>query len=373
MKKRIISMILALVLCFSLMISASAVSDTDYVVDEVGYLTETELANLNTLAANLYDTYGVGIFYVYTTADRLDEYDVSALVGGIKDYVIMLENDISWFTFYGGKGEQIDLTIEEALRAVYDAAPTYVDGVKAFLNATAEHFPAMVDKSVGEPEEYVLFDEAYLLTEAEQAALTQKLLNMSHAYQAQIVIATVASMDGGDIDQFVEYVYDSMGFGYGDNHDGVLLLVCMNPREYRILSNGYAGDAIDTGDIDKIGDVIVPDLSAGNYAAAFDQFIDQCVYYLDGSINGFPFAFGKNLMICLVIGLLAGVITAFVLKGQLKSVRKQDKANVYVKPGSMEITQRKDFFLYREVTRSKKESSSSSRSGSSRSVGGGSF
>jgi uncharacterized protein len=180
-------------------------------------------------------------------------------------------------------------------------------------------------------------------------------------------------MDGGDIDEFLGYLYDEMEFGYGDNHDGVLLLVCMDPREYRILSNGFAGEAIDSGDIDDIGDAIVSDLSDGNYAAAFDEFADQCDYYLGGFINGFPFNFGKNLLICLVIGIIAGVVVAFILKGQLKTVRKQNQANVYVKPGSMQVSVHNDFFLYRDVTRTKKQSSSSSGSGSSRSTGGGSF
>ena len=222
-------------------------------------------------------------------------------------------------------------------------------------------------------EEYLLFDEADLLSDAEESVLVQKLEEISHTYNAQIVIATVDSIGGADIDAFVEYVYDELEFGYGDNHDGVLLLVCMDPREYRILSNGFAGTAIDSGDIQKMGDAFVSDLSEGNYAAAFDEFAEQCDYYLDGYINGFPFNFGKNLLICLIIGIVAGLIVALILKNQLKTVRKQDRANVYIKSGSMQLTASRDLFLYRNVTRSKKESSSSSGSGSSRSTGGGSF
>lgn len=125
--------------------------------------------------------------------------------------------------------------------------------------------------------------------------------------------------------------------------------------------------------MDKIGDAIVSNLFDGDYVAAFDEFVDQCGYYLDGHLNGFPFNLGKKLLIALVIGAIVGVIIAFVLKGQLKSVRKQNQANVYVNAGSMQITQRSDLFLYRNVTRTKKESSSSSGSGSSRNSGGGSF
>lgn len=375
MSRKIISVFLALVLCFSLAVVASAES-TDYVVDEFGNLADGEVAELNEYAAYLYDVCGVGIFYVYTYVDPLDTYDIDSLTGGMEDYFIMMENESSWGVFKGGLGEEIDIAGEDDLRAVYDAEETYVDGVGEFLNAAALYFPQVADTPEGdvlEVEEYLVFDEADLLSDSEEITLTEKLMDVSHSYNAQILVATIDSMDGGDIDEFLELVYDEMGFGYGENHDGVLLLVCMDPREYRILSNGFAGEAIDSGDIDSIGDVIVSDLSDGNYAAAFDKFADQCDYYLDGHLNGFPFNAGKNLLICLIIGIVAGVVVALILKGQLKTVRKQNQANVYVKPGSMQVTVRNDFFLYRDVTRTKKESSNSSGSGSSRSTGGGSF
>jgi uncharacterized protein len=71
---------------------------------------------------------------------------------------------------------------------------------------------------------------------------------------------------------------------------------------------------------------------------------------------------------------VAGLIVAFVLKGQLKTVRKQEQAHVYVKPGSMQVTINSDRFLHQHVSRTRKESKSSSgSSGSSRSSGSGSF
>lgn len=228
--------------------------------------------------------------------------------------------------------------------------------------------------SASAADDIFVLDEADLLTPAEEAALSGNLRNLSREYNAQVVIATMASMDGGDIDIFVEYLYDTMGFGYGENHDGVLLLVCMNPREYRILSNGFAGVAIDPGDIGRIGDEIVSDLSAGDYAGAFDGFADECAYYLNGYLNGYPFDAGMSLAIALLVGILAGVITVSVLKGQLKSVRKQHQANVYVKSGSMHVNVANDLFLYRNVTRTAKPKNNSSGSGgTARSKGGGSF
>lgn len=219
-----------------------------------------------------------------------------------------------------------------------------------------------------------LYDDADLLTAAEESELTKKLAAVSAKYEAQIVIATISSMNDGNIDTFVDYVYDSMGFGYGDNHDGVLLLVCMDPREYRILSNGYAGVAIDPDNIDRICDEIVSNLSEGDYAGAFHEFADECAYYLDGYLNGFPFDAVGSLAVSLIIGIVIGLIVAFVLKGQLKTVHKQNQAQGYVKSGSMHVNVSNDIFLYRNVTRTRKQTNDASRSGgTARSKGGGSF
>jgi len=220
-----------------------------------------------------------------------------------------------------------------------------------------------------------LYDEADLLTPAEESALLEKLATVSAQYEVQMVVATIASMNGGNIDTYVDYVYDSMDFGYGEDRDGVLILVCMDPREYRILSNGYAGVAIDTADIDRICDEIVDNLSDGDYYGAFDEFLDECAYYLDGYRNGFPFDVTGSLGISLVVGIGIGLIVAFALKGQLKSVHSQSRAHDYIKSGSMQVNVMNDIFLYRNVTRTKRQTSNSSGSsgGSARSKGGGSF
>ena len=229
--------------------------------------------------------------------------------------------------------------------------------------------------SVSAATDAFVYDDAGLLTEGERADLANRLARLSDTYNAQIVVVTIPSAEGNDPDAIVEYFYDNMGIGYGENLDGVLLLVCMDPREYRILSNGYCAAAIDPADINAIGSVIVNDLSEGDYADAFDIFAEKCEYYLDGHLNGFSFNFGMNLMIALMVGLVAGLITAKSLKGQLKTVHKKNEAKSYIKAGSMNLQTQNDVFLYRDVRRTPKPKDNNTRSsgGSSRSVGGGSF
>ena len=219
----------------------------------------------------------------------------------------------------------------------------------------------------------LLIDSIALLSNEEYEALRSKLEEISHTYGAQVCVGTMETLNGEDIDIFVERWYDELGLGYGKDKAGVLLLVSLLDREYRILSNGFAADAISLSAIDNISNAIVSDLSDGNWADAFTVYAEKCEYYLDGHVNGFPFKAGRNLIIALVIGLAAAFIVTGIWKAQLKSVRKQNQANVYVKPGSLQLTQSGDYFLYRNVSKTQKQSSSSSSSGSSRNIGGGKF
>lgn len=220
-----------------------------------------------------------------------------------------------------------------------------------------------------------LYDGADILTVQEEAYVLQYLDRISEKYGVDIVVATVRELGSYSADSYVEHFYDSNQIGTGSRRDGALLLLSMAEREYRILTNGMVGDAIDDSAIDSIGDVIVSDLSDGNYADAFVAFAQECAYYIEGHINGFPFPALQNLIICFVIGLVAALIVTGVMRSQLKSVRKQMGAGDYTRAGSMQLTHSSDLFLYRNVTRVKIQNSSSSRGGGggSRHVGGGKF
>ena len=57
------------------------------------------------------------------------------------------------------------------------------------------------------------------------------------------------------------------------------------------------------------------------------------------------------LLICIGIGLVAGLVTVLIMRGQLKSVRPQSGAADYVVSGSFRLRHSRDIFLYRHVQR----------------------
>ena len=220
----------------------------------------------------------------------------------------------------------------------------------------------------------LLQDMADLLTDGEEAALRHTLQKISDAYGAEICVVTIPQVEG-NVESFANTYYDEAGIGYGEDKAGVLLFVSMDPRWVNIVGNGFAAEAIGEGEIESILDAITSDLSNGYYAASFQTFAQECEYYLDGHLNGFPFNYGMSLAVALLIGVLAGQLTGKSLKGQLKTVRKQHQAKNYVKSGSMNLTEQEDVFLYSDVQRTEKATDDDTRSsgGSSRSTGGGSF
>lgn len=221
-----------------------------------------------------------------------------------------------------------------------------------------------------------LVDDADLLTGSEARSLQEDLQTLSEDYDADIVIVTVETTGQYDPETYIELFYDENRYGQGSDRAGVMLLVAMAEREYMILSNGWCDDAIGSSRIDSIVEAMQDEMSDGEYDQAFGTFVDECQYYLDGYTNGFPFEFGQNLLIALIVGLVVALIVTGVMCSKLKSVKKQHTANQYTKAGSMRVTKATDLYLYSNVTRVRKAQNSSgsgSRSSGGRSVGGGRF
>lgn len=220
------------------------------------------------------------------------------------------------------------------------------------------------------------FDQAGLVEVWEAEVVEEKLEELSEAYRVDFVVATVDTVGSDTVDGYVEYFYDFHNRGYGERRDGVLLLVAMQEREYRILSNGMAADAISASDIEDIGEEIAPYLSDGHYVAAFDEFAELSAKQVDYEINGVPFPFAKMAGISLLIGAVTSLISTGVMKSKLKSVHGKSNATEYTKQGSMQVTHSNDLFLYRNVTRQRRPQQTSgtrSSGGGSRNVGGGKF
>ena len=243
---------------------------------------------------------------------------------------------------------------------------------------------------------YRLNDSAEVLTEDENSELEASLEELSVRQSFDVTIATIDSLESEGYTSMEEYaddLYDYCQFGYGADRDGVLLLVSTGDRKWHISTCGYGITAFTDAGIQYLGEQMTPDMADGDYAAAFRTFIQWTDSYVTAAREGQPYDVDNMpkepfsivyLGVALVIGLVTALIVTGVMKSQLKSVAPQRDATSYVREGSMNLTNSRELFLYRDVHRTErpKESSSSdsggssthtSSSGSTHGGGGGSF
>lgn len=225
---------------------------------------------------------------------------------------------------------------------------------------------ALSDESAGLPN---LVDEAGLLTDGEYADLLRDIEEISEWESFDVVIVTLPDLQGYEAEEAANLIYDENGFGYGANRDGVLLLISMEDRDWAITSTGWGEQVINEDAQAYLEKRFLPDLSDGNYAAAFMAFARGCEELVIQAKNGeyyhAPFPMFKSLAISLVISLVIGFVVLLTLRGQLKSVGMQRGAASYVRQGSLHVTQSRELFLYRTVSRRKREKKSSSSGSSS--------
>ncbi len=221
-------------------------------------------------------------------------------------------------------------------------------------------------------------DEADLLTYEEEEKLQERLAEIAEEYQSDVVVATVESCGGMDVQSFTDQYYYDNGYGYGQRRDGIILLISMRERRFHLATRGSAIRSFTDYGLEVLDDSITPYLSEGEYYKAFGTFADLAEDFLEEAEKGTPYDTNHSysdhmyrslvrLMCSLGIGLVAAVITLVVLFSRLRSVRVKYEARDYVRDGSFRVTRANDVFLYRTVSRTRiqQESSGGGRGGGS--------
>ena len=114
-------------------------------------------------------------------------------------------------------------------------------------------------------------------------------------------------------------------------------------REIHITTHGRGLSAFNDVVCDNIIDSMIDDLKNENYASAFNTYADLGEKYLKPHVS---FIW---LLMCIVIGMLAGFIIIKSIAGKNKSVRMQTNATAYTRAGSMVVTGSVDNFIGRRV------------------------
>lgn len=230
-----------------------------------------------------------------------------------------------------------------------------------------------------------LTDEADILTDTEETEIIELLDEISQRWQVDIVICTVPSIGEHSVMEYADDLLEDRFYGLGNDRSCILLMISTEYGDWHITTAGYGITAVTDVGIDYIGDEIVSMLSDGEFAEAFHEYASICDRFIEMARSGNPFDADdlpkepfpavRNLIICLAIGTVAAWIMTGKKKAQLITVRRQTAAKNYTKENSLKISESKDLFLYKTVTRNERsdnsESSSTHTTKSGTTVGGG--
>ena len=223
-------------------------------------------------------------------------------------------------------------------------------------------------------EYYRLLDMASLLSDEDVDSLTARLDELSLRQKMDVVIATTNTLEGKSVVAYADDLYDNCSFGYGADRDGLILVISMEDNDWYISTCGYGITAFTDAGIEYIGEQIVPYLSDKDFAGAFATYITLCDEFITQARTDKPYDIGSLprkpmspawILVCLIIGLILSCVTVGKMKAKLTTVRAQAAANSYMKNDSMNITDSREMFLYKNVTRTKRSNESSGGGGSS--------
>lgn len=205
----------------------------------------------------------------------------------------------------------------------------------------------------------MLADSAQLVQE-NYDQIDDALWESVSTYDVDVWIHTTDTLDGMTLEEYSDEWCDQ----FSTSEDVVGLVVCTQPRSYRILTQGSCIAVFTDAGLDYMAERIVPYMRDGNYDTAFMIYAELCNDYLEqastgrpydtGNLPKMPFNAAKSLLIALGVGLAAGGIGVFMLFSTLKTVRQQSGAADYRKQGSFQLETRRDMYLYKKVKREPK-------------------
>lgn len=228
-------------------------------------------------------------------------------------------------------------------------------------------------------------DEADILTPEEEEMLEALAEEISDSYDFGVYIMTVEDFwdyASGDAFDAAHWIYADRDLGRGDDHDGVMLLLSMEDRDYCLYTYGdYGNYAFTDGGREAMTEAFLDDFRYDDWLTGFEAYLEECRSYLEAAEQGQPYDYGfsdgggrggkilTRFAIILLLPLIIAFVVISVLKAKMRSVAKAREAAAYV-VGDLVLTGHcYDRYTHTTQTRVKVSSSSS---GGSRHSGGGS-
>src|SRR6202521_6205271 len=145
------------------------------------------------------------------------------------------------------------------------------------LAVFAANFPALSGRIV---------DQANIIPAETRSAIEQKLSDLEAKSGIQLVVATVASLEGQEIEPYANELFRSWKLGEKTKNNGVLLLVAPNERRVRIeVGYGLEGTLTDALAKVIITNAIAPRFKNGDFGGGISRGVDDIITVLTTDVS----------------------------------------------------------------------------------------
>ncbi len=241
--------------------------------------------------------------------------------------------------------------------------------IVAAQNATG-NIPISAGNSVS------IVDTLHLLNTNEVSALTQKIQQVESKHQIRIGIEFLKNTHGQNIIDTANALLDRNFIGAPNG--GILLLVVMDSRKWRISTDRVMRERLSDETTEKISERFVSRLSDGDYYGACNSYIDGVDEYLTYyETNGVAYDPSSGidtslLIVSTITAIILGIMFRVALINTMSNVQKATTAGEYLKRDSVKITDKNDTYLFTNISRRRKGGKGRSSSGGSSGGSGGS-
>jgi uncharacterized protein len=140
--------------------------------------------------------------------------------------------------------------------------------------AFALDFPALTGRVV---------DQADVMNASSRANIEVKLKDLEDKSGIQLVVATVKSLQGSDIETYANQLFRFWKLGEAKKNNGVLLLVAPTEHKVRIeVGYGLEGTLTDALSSVIIASAIIPHFKTGDFSGGIERGVDGIIGVLSG-------------------------------------------------------------------------------------------
>lgn len=201
------------------------------------------------------------------------------------------------------------------------------------------------------------------ISESQRDSLSQLAEQISEQYSCGVYVVVVDNYEeynSEGIEECAEGIYRFYDLGWGDQRDGVMLIMSMDQREYDIAAYGDFGNAAFTDyGKDYLAQSFLDDFRRNDWYSGFQDYLNTAASMLSSARQGEPVDIvweereleGPGPVAKLIMALLPSSVAAFFItngdKRKMKTAVSKRTAEDYVVPGGVNLYLHEDRFLHR--------------------------